>query len=60
VGRCSREVKCSYLYKPAQFFKDNSSPQAVTYSYKLLAPRRAPSFIPTSLAIKSFGNYDQN
>ncbi len=32
VGRCNRESKCGYHYKPKQFFADN--PQAINGSYK--------------------------
>ncbi len=60
VGRCSREVKCGYHYKPAQFFKDNGSPLGNTYTYRALPPRAAPSFIPPELAIHSFCNYNDN
>jgi len=76
VGRCNRESKCGYHYKPKQYFADN--PQSGSGSFKKREKRGKPNygftdknstqanyeakpdFIPLEKFKLTLGNYDQN
>jgi hypothetical protein len=72
VGRCSREDKCGYHFKPGQYFKENGDPSGwiaakKTYStsakkhYKPPVMSQAPvSQIHPELVNRSFCKYDDN
>ncbi len=62
VGRCDREEKCGYHYKPKQFFEDNNlgnTPELRCANH--IAPPTLPtSFITEEFVNKSFCNYENN
>ncbi len=69
VGRCNREVKCSYHYTPRQFFADNPTyriekrqPQArsgINTAQVVKAPDNLV-FIPVDVLKRSITAYEQN
>ncbi len=70
VGRCNRESKCGYHYKPKQYFADNptgakfaetraeKSPQIKTQT--LTEKPKSFDFIAPEHLKATFGNYDRN
>ena len=54
VGRCNRESKCGYHYKPKQYFIDNPSEKTTTWTRQIKQPIRKPkSFIPKKVLNES-------
>lgn len=74
VGKCDREVKCGYHYKPKQYFADeglgvqgsvmvsasNHSAQAGPLSFNKLRMTAAHDTIPTTIFTRSLSQYGQN
>ena len=64
VGKCSRESKCSYHYKPKQYFEDNSlSIDKPKQYFKRIQQQpivKPVSFIPFNTFKSSLTNYENN
>jgi hypothetical protein len=75
VGRCNRESKCGYHYKPKQFFADNPQSGDFKKSKKKTAPSygfadkepsanlqkvNKPDFIPLEKFRLTLGSYEKN
>ena len=61
VGKCNRDIKCSYHYTPKQYYSDNpvDKPNFVIKP-KQPEPKKEPSYIPSEIAEKSGYHFDQN
>jgi hypothetical protein len=65
VGRCNREINCSYHYTPKQYFQENNS-SIDTLQFKVFKPRTVAtlskpfSFIPVEIFKDSLKGYDNN
>jgi hypothetical protein len=62
VGRCNREEKCGYHYKPKQYFDDNkmeSAPLLHRISHLVKIPMPT-SYISEQMVSKTLGNYANN
>lgn len=65
VGRCSREIKCGYHYKPKQYFEDNNISLNNT-NYKSFKPPivkrqiKPTSYIPVDVFKASLKTYETN
>lgn len=58
VGRCSREDKCGYHYKPAEYFKAHGlRPEGNVYKPPVVRPVIKPGYLPLRLVQRSL-NYD--
>lgn len=62
VGRCDKEDKCGYHYKPKQFFTDNNIQFTPSNEYSNPKPSKPQqiTFIPTEIFNKSLKGYEQN
>lgn len=66
VGRCSRESKCTYHYKPKQYFQDNNitfdkDSSNTHFKTKIFLPKPKPiSFIDKQVFDKSLQCYESN
>lgn len=61
VGRCNREEKCGYHYKPKQYFDDNQITEFKP-QFKPQKPtiQKEPDFIEAGLFTQSLKAYDKN
>jgi hypothetical protein len=62
VGRCDKEDKCGYHYKPKQYFADYNipfSPSDYSFGYTPAIPKPV-TFIPSFEFKKTLRGYDQN
>ena len=65
VGRCSREIKCGYHYKPKQYFEDNNI-SSINTNYKSFKPPiikrqiKPISYIPIDVFKASLKAYETN
>jgi len=67
VGRCDREDKCGYHYKPKQYFEETNherlSPSKYNRPYqpiKKIEPKKPIDFLPEEILDKSVLNWEQN
>jgi hypothetical protein len=63
VGRCNRESKCAYHYKPKQYFEDNNilkTPTLPTTHQRWIKKPKAISYIPFELFKASLQCYEVN
>lgn len=61
VGRCNREIKCGYHYKPKQFFEANPGiNRPGFFTRPVIAPVKPPSLIPVNYFNDSMNSYKQN
>lgn len=61
VGRCNKEIKCGYHYKPKQYFEDNQITEFKP-QFKPQKPtiQKEPNFIDTDSFVQSLNHYDKN
>lgn len=61
VGRCNKEIKCGYHYKPKQYFDDNQITEFKP-QFKPQKPtiQKEPDFIEAGLFTQSLKAYDKN
>src|SRR5690554_1378035 len=61
VGRCNKEIKCGYHYKPKQYFDDNQITEFKP-QFKPQKPtiQKEPNFIEAGLFTQSLKAYDKN
>lgn len=61
VGRCNKEIKCGYHYKPKQYFDDNQITEFKP-QFKPQKPtiQKEPDFIDTDKFVQSLNHYDNN
>lgn len=63
VGRCNRESKCGYHYKPSEYFKDNGKPfepMKLRVQPVIRKPEPPTSYIPAEMLKASLKGYEQN
>jgi hypothetical protein len=63
VGRCNRESKCAYHYKPKQYFEDNNilkTPTLPTTQQRWIEKPKVISYIPIELFKASLKAYEVN
>lgn len=63
VGRCNRQSKCGYHYKPREYFALNPSERNRKRAFvkgQLTARPAAPDFIAKEILEKRLSNYDRN
>ena len=63
VGRCNREGKCAYHYKPKQYFEDNNilkTPTLPTTHQRWIEKPKVVSYIPIELFKASLKGYEVN
>ncbi|MCX7928989.1 MAG: DUF6371 domain-containing protein [Patescibacteria group bacterium] len=61
VGKCNRELKCGYHFKPREYFKDNPVIPKSDFSSNFINPKaRAVSFIPEIEFKASLKDYEVN
>jgi len=66
VGRCSREVKCGYHYKPRQYFQDNNisflsqQPQYFRAAIAIKQQSKPATFISDETFKRSLQHYEAN
>lgn len=61
VGRCNKEIKCGYHYKPKQYFDDNKIAEFKP-QFKPQKPtiQKEPDFVDVELFVQSLKAYDKN
>lgn len=64
VGRCTREIKCGYHYKPKQYFQDNNIAFTDTKIANYIKPKPQPkpltTFIDASIVARSINTASSN
>lgn len=60
VGRCNREQKCGYHYKPHQYFEDNNIEMKKTNMKPPKPPKKKTSYIDRELIEKAMRAYEMN